>query len=47
MTSNHGLGDSRLQEVDSFIDEVIEKAGRHVKNSPELIFVACTTVAKH
>ena len=36
MTSNHGLHDSRwLQEVEYFIDEVIEKSGGHVRNSPE------------
>jgi hypothetical protein len=34
--SNHGLGDSRwLQEVECFIDEVIEKSGGHVRSSPE------------
>jgi hypothetical protein len=38
VTSNHGLPDSRwLREVDFFIDEVIEKSGGHVKNSPELL----------
>ena len=36
MTSNHGLDDSRwLQEVECFIDEVIEKSGGHVRSSPE------------
>jgi hypothetical protein len=36
MTSNHGLDDSRwLQEVECFIDEVIEKSAGHVRNSPE------------
>ena len=38
LTSNHGLGDSRwLQEVECFIDEVIEKSGGHVRSSPELL----------
>jgi hypothetical protein len=38
VTSNHGLHDSQwLREVDFFIDEVIEKSGGHVKNSPELL----------
>jgi hypothetical protein len=36
MTSNHGLDDSRwLQEVELFIDEVIEEAGCHARSSPE------------
>ena len=35
-TSNRGQDDSRwLQEVECFIDEVIEKSGGHVRNSPE------------
>ena len=38
ITSNDGQDDSRwLQEVECFIDEVIEKSGGHVKNSPELL----------
>jgi hypothetical protein len=38
VTSNHGLQDPRwLQEVECFIDEVIEKSGGHVKNEPELL----------
>ena len=38
VTSNHGLHDSLwLGEVDFFIDEVIEKSGGPVKNSPELL----------
>ena len=37
-TSNGGLDHSRwLQDVESFIDEVIETSGGHVKNSPELL----------
>jgi hypothetical protein len=37
-TSNHGQDDSRwLQEVESFIDEVIEASGAHVRSSPELL----------
>jgi hypothetical protein len=37
-TSDHGQDDSRwLQGVECFIDEVIEKSGCHVKNSPELL----------
>jgi hypothetical protein len=36
MTSSHGLEDSGwLQEVECFIDEVIEKSGGHVRCSPE------------
>ena len=36
LTSNHGLGDSRwLQEVECFIDQVIDKSGGHVRSSPE------------
>ena len=36
ITSKHGLDDSRwLQEVECFIDEVIEKSGGHVRSSPE------------
>jgi len=36
ITSNHGLDDSRwLQDVECFIDEVIEKSGGHVRSSPE------------
>jgi hypothetical protein len=35
-TSDYGLDDSRwLQEVECFIDEVIEKSGGHVRGSPE------------
>jgi hypothetical protein len=35
MTSNHKLDDSRwLQEVECFIDQVIEKSGGHVRCSP-------------
>jgi hypothetical protein len=35
-TSNQVLDDSRwLQEVERFIDEVIEKSGGHVRSSPE------------
>jgi hypothetical protein len=38
MTSNHGLDEFRwLQEVECFIDEVIEKCGGHVRSSPELL----------
>jgi len=41
MTSNHGQDDRRwLQDVESFIDEVIETSGGHVKNSPELLRAA-------
>jgi hypothetical protein len=37
-TSNYGVDDSRwLQEVECFIDEVIEKSGGHVRNSSELL----------
>ena len=36
ITSNDGQDDSRwLQEVECFIDEVIEKSGGHVRSSPE------------
>jgi aspartyl/asparaginyl beta-hydroxylase (cupin superfamily) len=36
MTPNHGQDDSRwLQEVECFIDEVIEKSGGHVRCSPD------------
>jgi hypothetical protein len=35
-TSNHGQDDSRwLQEVECFIDEVIEVSGGHARSSPE------------
>jgi hypothetical protein len=38
ITPNHGQDDSRwLQEVECFIDEVIEKSGGHVRSSPELL----------
>jgi hypothetical protein len=38
LTSNHGLDDSRwVQEVECFIDEVIEESGGHVRNSSELL----------
>jgi hypothetical protein len=34
--SNDGLDDSRwLQEVECFIDQVIDKSGGHVRSSPE------------
>jgi hypothetical protein len=37
-TSNYGLDDSRwLQEVECFIDEVIEESGGHVRSSSELL----------
>jgi hypothetical protein len=36
LTSNHGLDDSRwLQEVECFIDQVVDKSGNHVRSSPE------------
>jgi hypothetical protein len=36
LTSNHGQDDSRwLQEVECFIDQVIDKSGGHVRSSPE------------
>jgi hypothetical protein len=36
LTSNIGLDDCRwLQEVESFIDDVIDKSGGHVRSSPE------------
>lgn len=36
MTSNHGVEDSRwLQEVELFIDEVLEGSGGHVRSSSE------------
>jgi hypothetical protein len=36
LTSNYGLDDSRWrQEVECFIDEVIEESGGHVRSSPE------------
>lgn len=36
LTSNGGVGDSRwLQEVECFIDEVIDKSGGHVRSSAE------------
>jgi hypothetical protein len=36
LTSNHGLDDSRwLQEVECFIDQVIDKSGGHVRSSRE------------
>jgi hypothetical protein len=35
-TYNHGQDNSRwLQEVECFIDEVIEESGGHVRSSPE------------
>jgi hypothetical protein len=38
MTSNPSQDDARwLRDVESFIDEVIEPSGGHVKNSPELL----------
>jgi len=38
IASKYGLDDSRwLQEVERFIDEVIEKSGGHVRSSPELL----------
>jgi hypothetical protein len=38
LSSNNGQGDFRwLQEVESFIDEVIEASGCHVRGSPELL----------
>jgi hypothetical protein len=38
LSSNHGQDDSRWQqEVESFIDEVIEASGCHVRSSPELL----------
>ena len=38
ITSKYGLDDSRwLQEVERFIDEVIEESGGHVRSSPELL----------
>ncbi|MDT7555487.1 MAG: hypothetical protein QOI16_4492, partial [Pseudonocardiales bacterium] len=36
--SNHGLGDALwLQEVECFIDEVIEKSGCHARSSQECL----------
>jgi hypothetical protein len=36
LTSNRGLDDSQwLQEVECFIDQVIDKSGGHVRSSPE------------
>ena len=36
LTSNHGQEDSRwLQEVECFIDQVIDKSGGHVRSSTE------------
>jgi hypothetical protein len=36
LNSNHGLDDSRwLQEVECFIDQVIDESGGHVRSSPE------------
>jgi hypothetical protein len=36
LSSIHGLDDSRwLQEVECFIDQVIDKSGGHVRSSPE------------
>ena len=36
LTSNSGLDDSRwLQDVECFIDEIIDKSGGHVRSSPE------------
>lgn len=38
LSSNHGKDNSRwLHEVESFIDEVIEASGAHVRSSPELL----------
>ncbi len=38
MNSNYGQDDARwLQDVESFIDEMIEPSGPHVKNSPALL----------
>jgi hypothetical protein len=36
LNSSHGQDDSRwLQEVECFIDQVIDKSGGHVRSSPE------------
>lgn len=37
MTSSHGIDDDSgwIQEVERFIDEVIEESGGHVRSSPE------------
>jgi hypothetical protein len=38
LSSNRGQDDSQwLQEVESFIDQVIEASGCHVRSSPELL----------
>lgn len=38
LSSNHGKDNSRwLHEMESFIDEVIEASGAHVRTSPELL----------
>jgi hypothetical protein len=38
LSSNHGRDDSRwLQDVESFIDEIIEASGCQVRSSPELL----------
>ena len=38
MTPSDGLPDSQwLQEVECFIDEVVEKSAGHVRSSPELL----------
>jgi hypothetical protein len=37
-SSSHGLDDTRwLQEVESFIDEVIEESGCHARGSPQCL----------
>jgi hypothetical protein len=38
LSANHGRDDSRwLQDVESFIDEIIEASGCQVRSSPELL----------
>jgi hypothetical protein len=38
LSSNHGRDDSRwLQDVESFIDEIVEASGCRVRSSPELL----------
>ena len=38
LSSHHGKDNSRwLHEMESFIDEVIEASGAHVRSSPELL----------
>jgi hypothetical protein len=46
ITSTYGLDDSRwLQEVECFIDQVIDKSGGHVRSSPERLLAVRWMIA--